>query len=305
MVVPDMRRHVAHDARAAAFQLRHGVRRGCLDQVDLAGQQGVGARQILRDAGQRQAVELGEPALVPIGVIAGQLDTGARHQGGQLERAGAGGGEGELLPAAAELGELGGGGNQEPEHLVGEQCVDALGRDLHRRCVELAPGGDRRKAWLDLGGLPVVEVRRLRVQHLLEVPDHGIRVERRAVVERHVVAQLEDPVAAVRRITLPAGSKAGDKLAGPVCNVQLPSDERVVEGEPGKLIGAGAAVGLSRGKGDVGHGDPVVERGRGGWLGAAARGGDRGKASGAGEHGAARKQNGHRAYTPAVFAIFG
>jgi hypothetical protein len=105
--------------------------------------------------------------------------------------------------------------------------------------------------------LAVVEMRRLGVQDLVEVPHHGVRVQQRAIVERHPLAQMEHPMAAVRRIAFPGRGQAGDQLAGAVGDIQLPGNERIIQGEAGELVGAGAAVGLPGGQGNVRHGDGV------------------------------------------------
>src|SRR6266487_2192900 len=43
-----------------------------------------------------------------------------------------------------------GAGNQEPQHLIGEERVDGLGRDLNGGVVDLGVARNRRQAGLDL-----------------------------------------------------------------------------------------------------------------------------------------------------------
>jgi hypothetical protein len=115
------------------------------------------------------------------------------HQAGEPEWAGARRLGGELVPVLAELLELRRARHQEPQHLVGEERVDDLGLHLDGHVVDLPVTRDRRQARSDLRGLALVELRCLGVEHLVEVPDHGVGVEGRAVMELHAVAQLEGP----------------------------------------------------------------------------------------------------------------
>ena len=188
-----MRRDVVDDPHAGGFQLRHRVRRRRLDQVDLARQQRIGARQRFRHRHQDELVGLRNPLLVPVVRVLRQLGEFARHQLGQFERSGAGGLAGELVPVLAELFVLRGAGDQEPEHLVGEEGVDRLGGDLDREVVDLGVARDRGQAGLHLRALALVELRRLVVQHLVEIPDHRVGVEVAAVVEFDALAQREAP----------------------------------------------------------------------------------------------------------------
>jgi hypothetical protein len=69
------------------------------------------------------------------------------------------------------------------------------------------------------------------------------------------VAQAEGPQGLVGVVHLPRRGEAGDQLARPVGDIELPGDQRIVEREAGELVGTGAAVGLARRQGHVGHRD--------------------------------------------------
>jgi len=64
-------------------------------------------------------------------------------------------------------------------------------------------------------------------------------------------AQLERPQGLVGFVRLPLCRQAGDHLSRPIRNVELPGDQRIVEGEAGILVGVGAAVRLAGGERDV------------------------------------------------------
>jgi hypothetical protein len=163
MVVPDVRRHVLNDSGAALAQPGQQVGRRVLDEVELAGEQCVGARHRLGRDDEDEAVHLRHPRRVPVGGIAHQLRALPRDEAGEAEGAGARGFLREAVPVAAQPLELRRRGDQEPQHLVGEEAVHRLGGDFHRHVVELAVGGDGGQARADLGGLAVVEMRRLGV----------------------------------------------------------------------------------------------------------------------------------------------
>ena len=192
-----MGRDVVDDLHAGGLELRHRIRRRRLDQVDLAREQRVGAGQRLRHRDQDHLVDLGQPLLVPIVVVLAELGELARHEFCQLERTGAGRLFGKLVPVLAELLILRGARDQEPEHLVGKEGIDRLGRDLDRAVIDLGVARHRRQAGLDLRALALVELRRLLVQHLVEIPDHGIGVELAAVVEFDALAQGKAPLGLV------------------------------------------------------------------------------------------------------------
>ena len=113
-----------------------------------------------------------------------------------------------------------------------------------------------------------VEMRRVLLQHLLDVPDHRVGVEVGAVVEFHAGAQLEDPLGLVVRRRRPFGREAGDDHARLVGRGQVPQRETLVHGVAGEAVALEALVGLAEGARDVGggHADPDhgLRRGRGG-----------------------------------------
>ncbi|GAA0001986.1 hypothetical protein BRDID11002_19870 [Bradyrhizobium diazoefficiens] len=88
--------------------------------------------------------------------------------------------------------------------------------------------GMREAVTADLAG---VELRRILLQHLLDVPHHGVRIERRAVMEGDAGAQLEGPFGLVGIVDLPLGRKARDHHARLVGGGQVPAGQRVIHGE--------------------------------------------------------------------------
>jgi hypothetical protein len=98
-----MRGDVVDDLHARGLELRHGVGRRRFDQIDLAREQRIGARQCFRHRHQHELVDFRNPLLVPIVCVLGELGEFARHQLGQLERAGAGRLACEFVPILAEL----------------------------------------------------------------------------------------------------------------------------------------------------------------------------------------------------------
>ena len=258
-----MRRHVLHDPELLRGKLRHHVGRRRLDEVDLTVEQRIGARHCVGDRDQHDAVGLRQPGLVPVGRVLHEIGALARHQLVELERAGARGLHRDLGPVAAELLPLRRAADQEPRQLVGEQRVDALGGDLDGVVVDLLERRDRRDARAHLRALLRVELRRLVVQHLVEVPDHRVGLEVGAVVKFDALAQREAPDLVVLRVDLPLGGQARDQLAGARADVGFPRDHRVVNRVAGELVGTGAAVRLAGRERDVGHRDAVARHGFG------------------------------------------
>ena len=281
-----MRGDVLHHAVPGGLELRHHVERRRLDQVHLPREQRVAARDGIGRADQHHPVHLRHPRRVPVAGVPHQLRPLPRDESREPEGAGARGLGREAIPGAAELLELRRRGDEEPEKLVGEEAVHRLGGQLHRHRVELPPGGQRGQPRPHLRRLALVELRRLRVHDLLEVPDHRLGVEGRAVVEGHARPQRQRPALAVRRVGLPGGRQPRHQLARPVGDVHLPGDERVVDRVARELVGPRAAVGLPRGEGDIGHRDAVAQhpfrlrarfgnhqaRGKGGEAGGAQQG---------------------------------
>jgi hypothetical protein len=96
-------------------------------------------------------------------------------------------------------------------------------------------------------------LRRLVIQHLVEIPDHRVGVELAAVMEFDTLAQGKAPFGLVLVVDLPLGGQARHQLAGPVRDVHFPGNQRIVDCIGGELIGAGAAIRLTCRQGDVSH----------------------------------------------------
>ncbi|MEY9756525.1 hypothetical protein ABIE73_003920 [Bradyrhizobium yuanmingense] len=109
----------------------------------------------------------------------------------------------------------------------------------------LLRGGQRRHARGRDADLAGVELRRILLQHLLDVPHHRVGVERRAVMEGDAGAQLEDPFGLVGIVDLPLGGKAGDHHARLVGRGQVPAGQRIVHGEAGKAVALKTLIGLA------------------------------------------------------------
>ena len=78
-----MRRDVVDQPEAGLAKARHDIGGGRLDEVHRARQHGVGAGDRLRQAGQDDAVGLGDAALVPVVGIADELGEFARLKAGE------------------------------------------------------------------------------------------------------------------------------------------------------------------------------------------------------------------------------
>ena len=204
------------------FSRSSDVGRRPVDHVDGAGDQRGAAAGILRRADQDEAVDLGDALGIPVGLVLHQLGALARHEAGELERAGARRLHGELVPVLAELLPLRRARDQEPQELIREERIDRLGLDLDLHVTGLPVAQQAGQARPHLRRLAGVELRRVLVEDLLEVPDHGIGVERRAVVELHARAQLEGPQRLVGLAHLPLGRQARDHLARPVGRRRAP-----------------------------------------------------------------------------------
>jgi hypothetical protein len=116
-------------------------------------------------------------------------------------------------------------------------------------------------------------LRRLVVQHLVQIPDHRIGIEVAAVVEFHAPPELESPPGFVVVIDFPFGGEAGHQFAGPIRHVHFPGDQRIVNRIGAELIGAGAPIRLPGGQRNIRHRNAVPHNGfgmrcRGGQAGA-------------------------------------
>ena len=244
---------------AALLDFRDRIRRRRLDPVDLAGQQRRGAGIGLRHRQQHHLVDLGNARLVPIVVVLDQFEPLARREVRHLPRAGARGVLGERGPGGLRF-RLGVGAFGRVKELlpfrrarheqIGEidrqEAVRLLGGQFHRHVVDLARRGQRRHARGGDADLAGVELRRVLLQHLVDVPDHGVGIERRAVVEGDAGTQLEGPLLLVGVVDLPFGREPGNHHARLVGRRQVPHRQRVIHGEAGEAVALKTLIGLAR-----------------------------------------------------------
>ena len=238
--------------------MRHCVRRGRLDQIDLACEQRVGARQCFRHRHQHELVGFRNARFVPVIGVLCELGQFARHEFRQLEWSGAGWRHGELVPVLANFFVLRRAGDQKPQHLIRKQRVDGFGRHLDRRVVDLGVACDRWQPRFHLRALALVELRCLVVQHLVEIPDHCVGREVAAIVKFYALAQREAPFLFVGVIDLPFGREARHQLARPIGDVHFPRHQRVVDRVAGELITTRAAIGLTGRQRHIGHRDAIA-----------------------------------------------
>ena len=192
-----MRVLVGDDGHAALLQAGNGVRCRHFDPIDLARQQRCRPRCRLRHGEQDHLVELGNARLFPVVGVARELHALARHDAVDLERAGARGLQRDLVPVLALLLPIGRAGIEDVGHVVGKQRIDDAGRQFDRVLVDRLVTHEGRDAGAHLGELLGIELGRLVVQDLIEIPDHGVGIEVRTVVEFDALAQLEDPALGV------------------------------------------------------------------------------------------------------------
>ncbi len=252
LVGPVVRIFVGDDRHAALLETRNGVRRRHLDPVDLARQQRGGARGRLRHGEQDHLVELRHACLVPVVGEARQLHALARYHAIDLERAGTRGLQRHLVPVLALLLPVRGAREENVGHVVGDQRVHHAGRELDGVFVDRLVADQRRDARPHLGELLGIELRRLVVQDLVEVPDHGIGVERRAVMELHTLAQLEDPALGIAFDRRPFGGEAGLDVGDGVGLGEVPVHQSVVDRVAGEAKALETLVRLAGGEGNVG-----------------------------------------------------
>ncbi len=264
-----MRLRVGVDLKAAALDLRDGVRCGRLDPVDLPGQQRRGARIGLRHRHHHDLVDPGYALRIPVQRVLHDLEALARHEAAHLEGAGACriGGEGNprLLGALDRVADRGrhrgkfllplrGGSHEQVGQVVRQEGV-RLGRgQLHRQVVDLARRAQRRHPRCGHADLAGVELLRGLVQHLADVPHDRVGVEGRAVMELDVGAQLEDPSGLVLGVHLPFGRKPGDQQARAVALAQIPLRQAVIHRNAAEAVALEALVRLAERSGNVGRG---------------------------------------------------
>jgi hypothetical protein len=147
-----------------------------------------------------------------------------------------------------------------------QKTVRLLGDQFHRHIVDLARGHKRRHARSGDADLARVELRRILLQYLLDIPHHGIGIERRAVVEFNAGAELECPLGLVGIVDLPFARKARDQDARLVGGREVPHGERVIHSEAGEAVALKALVRLAQRARNVGrrHADAKGGLGEGG-----------------------------------------
>ena len=107
--------------------------------------------------------------------------------------------------------------------------------------------------WRDCAACFGIELRRLVVQDLLEIPDHDGGVEVGAVMELHALAQLEDPALAVALDRRPFGGETRLDVGEHVGLGEVPVHQRVVDRVAREAETFEALVGLAGGLRDVGR----------------------------------------------------
>src|SRR5262249_61051233 len=99
--------------------------------------------------------------------------------------------------------ELGGAGDQEINDNIGEIAHWTVGAHLDREVVDLSPSLQPRIAGPGNSRALRLELLSLRVEEPLQVPNHGVGIEVRAVVELHAATQREGPARGVRLVLHP------------------------------------------------------------------------------------------------------
>ena len=236
------------DREPRLLQRRDRVGRRHLDPVDLARAEGGDAGVGLRDRQQADPVDLGRPFRVPIAVVAGEIDGFARHHPGDLERAGAGRRQRRNLgPVAPRLLEGLRRGEQQVDHHGGEVRGHLRGGDLHRLVVYLPVGADDGRAGPGDARALRLELRAVVLVVAVEVPDHRVRVERRAVVELDALAQVEGPELLVGGILLPALGQRRDDPRELVRALEVPLHQTLEDRVAEEAHPLEAVVGHARG----------------------------------------------------------
>jgi hypothetical protein len=99
-----------------------------------------------------------------------------------------------------------------------------------------------------------IELRRLVIQDLVEVPDHGVGLEVAAVVELHVAAQRDHPARGVALVDFPARGEAGHEHRRLIGRRQVPIDQPVIDRVAHEAHALAALVGLAGRQRHVGCG---------------------------------------------------
>ena len=199
---------------------------------------------------------------VPIGRVLHQFEPLARHEAIHLPRAGARGIARERVPrllgALLRVGDarrhcveqllpLRGRGHVEVGEIDRQQRVGRGRGQLDGHLVDRLGAAQVRHARGRDADLAGVEMRCVLLQHLLDVPHHGVGVEVRAVVEFHARAQLEDPFGLVGRRDRPFGRDAGDHHARLVGGGEIPGGEALIHRVAGEAVALETLVGLADG----------------------------------------------------------
>ncbi|MGY3427164.1 hypothetical protein ACVWZW_007668 [Bradyrhizobium sp. F1.13.4] len=265
-----MRLLVGVELEATLLQFGQRVRRRGFDPINLPGKQRRGARICFRHRQEHHLVDLGHAVLIPVARILDELEPFARGEARHLPRAGARRVLGERGPCGLRLRlgvstfrlvveglPLRRARHEEIGEVDRQEAVGLLGGELDGHVVDLLRGCQRRHARGRDADLAGVELRRVLLQHLLDIPHHGVCVERRTVMEGDTRPQLESPFCLVGIVDLPLGGKAGDHHARLVGRGQIPAGERVVHGEAGEAVAFKTLIGLTQRARNIGssHGD--------------------------------------------------
>ena len=236
---PDMRLFVGLELEAALLDFGDGIGRRRLDPVDLAGEQRRGAGIGFRHRQQHHLVDLGNARLVPVILVLDEFEPLARRELRHLPRAGARCVLGKRRPRrlrfrlgvrafgrVIKLLPLRRARHEQIGQVDRQKTVRLLGGQFHRHVVDLARRGQRRHARGGDADLACIKLRRVLLQNLLDVPDHGVGIERRAVMEGDAGPQLEGPFLLVGFVDLPFGRKPGDHHARLVRRGEVPHRQR-------------------------------------------------------------------------------
>ena len=144
-----------------------------------------------------------------------------------------------------------------------QEAVRLLGGQFHRHVVDLARRGQGRHARCGDADLARVELRRILLEHFFDIPDHGVGIERRAVMEGDAGTQLEGPFLLVGIVDFPFGREPGNDDARLVGGGQVPHRQRVIHGEAGEAVALKALIGLPQRARNIGSGHADAQGGFG------------------------------------------
>ena len=143
-----------------------------------------------------------------------------------LERAGAGGMlRVRLVPPLPDRGRA---GDADRGQVVDQEGPRLLRRDGDGEVIDLLVAGDRREKGGTRAALRVRVELGLFVQHAVEREDHGVRVERRTIVELHALPQRERPGQVVGGAR-PGGRESGDGVRRGGALPGVPVEQAVVD----------------------------------------------------------------------------